>query len=104
MSARLPAPKPKPILNFAELKEDEVKHIAFLNEFLHPNDAKLIYASKSGAKLEPTPAKWGQVAIALIGVSGYLATVEITDMWFVILKISLGAISAGLVALTGVKQ
>ena len=52
----------------------------------------------------PTPAKWGQVAIALIGVSGYLATVEITDLWFVILKISLGAISAGLVALTGVKQ
>lgn len=52
----------------------------------------------------PTPAKWGQVAIALIGVSGYLATVEITDLWFVILKISLGAIAAGLVALTGVKQ
>ena len=52
----------------------------------------------------PTPAKWGKVAVALIGVSGYLATVEITDMWFVILKISLGALAAGLVALTGVKQ
>ena len=61
LSTRLPAPKPKPVLNFAELKEDEVKHIAFLNEFLHPNAAKLIYASKTGAKLEPTPAKWGPV-------------------------------------------
>lgn len=52
----------------------------------------------------PTPAKWGQLAVVLIGVSGYLATVEITDTWFVILKVSLGAIAAGLVALTGAKQ
>ena len=52
----------------------------------------------------PTPAKWGQIAVALIGVSGYLATVEITDLWFVILKISLGAITAAIVALTVVKQ
>ena len=52
----------------------------------------------------PTPAKWGKLAVVLIGVSGYLATVEITDTWFVILKVSLGAIAAGLVALTGAKQ
>ena len=52
----------------------------------------------------PTPAKWGQIAVALIGVSGYLATVEITDLWFVLTKISIGVITAAIVALTGVKQ
>jgi len=52
----------------------------------------------------PTPAKWGQIAVVLIAISGYLSTVDIQKTWFMILKISIGSIAAGLVALTGVKK
>jgi len=59
LSRRLPAPKPRTVLNMKALTVPQLESLALENEFKHPNDITLVQVAKMATKLEPTPASWG---------------------------------------------
>lgn len=60
ISKRLCKPTKREVLRFLQMTDDDLNRVALHNEFKHPNEVTLVSVPKSLAKLEPTPASFGQ--------------------------------------------